>query len=179
MREMRDKGEKELSRNPRRRLTAQQKASEQRRRRLAGTIKRAARLGIIALVALGGLGWLGYSIVTAKRLPPTSMADHTEEMPPGRILTTPMPLAIQKHMLEHADGKDRPGVIINYNCVQFRCAEGLIERLTEVARAYSFVYLAPYPEMDARIAVTRLGEILVLDDADQARIHEFIKRSEK
>lgn len=133
----------------------------------------------MSVMAAAALGWLGYSIVTAKRLPPTSMADHTEEVPPSHILTAPMPIAIQKHMLEHADGKGRPGVIINYNCVKSRCEESLIERLAEVARVYSFVYLAPYPEMDAKIAVSRLGEILVLDDADPVRIHEFIKRAEK
>lgn len=110
----------------------------------------------------------------------TSMADHTEENPPGHILTTPMPLTIQKHMLEHADGGGPPGVIINYNCVKLRCTEGTIKRLEKVARAYpAFVYLAPYPEMDTKVAVTRLGEILVLDEPDEARIHDFIKRSAK
>ena len=40
-----------------------------------------------------------------------------------------MPIAIQKHMLEHADGKEggRGGVIINYNCEDFNCEDGLIE----------------------------------------------------
>ena len=136
------------------------------------------RWGLLGLVAATGLGGLGYWIVTAKHLPPTSMANHTEELPPGHILTTPMPLKIQKHMLEHADGGGRPGVIINYNCVKFRCPEGMVERLTSVARAYpDFVYLAPYPEMDAKIAVTRLGAILVLDELDERQIREFIARA--
>src|SRR3972149_1478097 len=90
------------------------------------------------------VGWLGYSITAAKRLPPTSMVDHVEQSPTGHILTTPMPLAIQKHMLEHADGGGRPGIIINYNCVKLRCPDGLIERLAGFVRAYpDFVYLAP------------------------------------
>src|SRR3546814_5300901 len=41
-------------------------------------------------------------------LPPTTMAGHTEELPGGYVLSTPMPEAIQRHMLEHADGKVRP-----------------------------------------------------------------------
>src|SRR3546814_15184381 len=41
-------------------------------------------------------------------LPPTTMAGHTEELPGGYVLSTPMPEAIQRHMLEHADGKGRP-----------------------------------------------------------------------
>ncbi|MGH7326704.1 MAG: hypothetical protein ACREJ9_18955 [Candidatus Rokuibacteriota bacterium] len=136
------------------------------------------RWGLLALLAAGGLGWLGYSMATAKRLPPTSMADHIEEVPPGHILTTPMPLKIQKHMLEHADGRGRPGVIINYNCLKFRCPEGMVERLASVARAYpDFVYLAPYPDMDVRIAVTRRDAILVLDEPDERQIRDFIARA--
>ena len=97
--------------------------------------------------------------------------------PPGHILTAPMPLAIQKHMLEHADGSGPPGVIINYNCVKFRCRDGMVERLTTIARSYpAFVYLAPFPDMDVRIAVTRLGKILVLDEVDEQQIREFVTR---
>ena len=166
-----------LSRKGRRQLKEQQKEAEQRRGRRNRLIKKTLRWGGIGLIAAGGLGWLGYSITTAKRLPPTSMVDHVEQSPPGHILTTPMPLAIQKHMLEHADGGGRPGIIINYNCVKFRCPEGMIDRLTEVARAYpEFVYLAPYPEMDVRIAVTRLERILVLEEIDDRRIRAFIEQ---
>jgi hypothetical protein len=129
----------------------------------------------VTLLVLAGLGGLGYSVAIAKRLPPTSMADHTEQNPPGHILTTPMPLPIQKHMLEHADGHGRPGVVINYNCVKFGCPEGMVGRLEQIARAYpAFVYLAPYPDMDVKIAVTRLGKVLTLDDVDRARIVAFI-----
>ena len=163
-----------MSRREREQLKAKQKEIEERARRRKRLLKKGARWSLIGLVAVGGLGWLGYSIATAKRLPPTSMADHTEEIPPARILTTPMPLAVQKHMLEHADGKDTPGVIINYNCVKFRCPEGMVENLANIARSYGFVYLAPYPEMDVKIAVTRLGKILVLDEVDEQRIRGFI-----
>lgn len=160
------------SRSDRQQLKARQHEAERRRHSLA----KGVRWGALGLIAAVGLGWLGYSMVTAKRLPPTSMANHTEEVPPGHILTTPMPLAIQKHMLEHADGGGPPGVIINYNCVKFRCPDGMIERLAEIARAYpAFVYLAPYPDMDVRIAVTRLDKILVLDEVDEVSIHRFIR----
>jgi hypothetical protein len=163
------------SRSERQQLKARQREADERGRHRARWLKRGTRWGLIGLVAAGGLGWLGYSIATAKRLPPTSMADHTEENPPGHILATPLPLAIQKHMLEHADGGGPPGVIINYNCVKFRCPEGMVERLEKVARAYpAFVYLAPYPDMDVKIAMTRLGKILTLDDVDRERIIAFI-----
>ena len=164
------------SRNERRRLQAQQKETAQRRRARLRRLRAGLRWGVLGLVATLGLGWLGYSVATAKRLPPTSMADHVEAVPSAHILTEPMPLAIQKHMLEHADGGGPPGVIINYNCAKFRCPEGLVDRLAAIARAYpTFVYLAPYPEMDVRIAVTRLGRVLTLDELDEGQIRRFIE----
>ncbi len=164
-----------LSRKERRRLKEQQREAENRGRRRERLVKKGLTWGVVGLLVGVGVGWLGYSIATAKRLPPTSMVDHVEQSPPGHILTTPMPIAIQKHMLEHADGGGRPGVVINYNCVKFRCSEGLVDRLAAFVRAYpDFVYLAPYPEMGVKIAVTRLGKILVLDEFDDARIRAFI-----
>jgi hypothetical protein len=161
-----------VSRRERAQFKTERKEAEQRAHRRRRLLKKSA----IGLIAAGGLGWLGYSLTTAKRLPPTGMADHIETSPPAHILTEPMPLAIQKHMLEHADGGGPPGVIINYNCVKFRCPEGMIERLAGIARSYpAFVYLAPFPDMDVKIAVTRLGEILVLDEVDERRIRKFIK----
>jgi len=165
-----------LPRKERLRLKEQQRELEVRRRRRRRLVKKGLMWGVVGHLVVIGAGWLGYSIVTAKRLPSTSMVDHTEELPSSHILTTPMPLAIHKHMLEHADGKGRPGVIINYNCVKFRCAPGLVDRLATFVRAYpDFVYLAPYPEMDAKIAVTTLGKILVLEEVDDARIRAFIE----
>ncbi len=165
-----------LPRKERRRLKEQQREMEVRQRRRRRLVRKGLTWGVVGLLVVIGAGWLGYSIATAKRLPSTSMVDHTEELPPGHILTTPMPLAVHKHMLEHADGKGRPGVIINYNCVKFRCAQELVDRLAAFVKAYpDFVYLAPYPEMDVKIAVTRLGKTLVLDEVDDARIRAFIE----
>jgi len=164
-----------LSRKDRRRLKEEQKEAEQRRRWRGRLVRKGLTWGVVGLLAAAGAGWLGYSVATAKRLPPTGIADHVEQNPPGHILTTPMPLAIQKHMLEHADGGGRPGVVINYNCVKFRCPEGMVDRLAGMVRAFpDFVYLAPYPEMDVRIAVTKLGKILTLDEPDLEKIRRFI-----
>lgn len=164
-----------ISGTDRHRRKAGRKETRERQQRRRWLLRRVARWGPVTLLVLAGLGWLGYSIATAKRLPPTSMADHIEQNPPGHILTTPMPLAIQKHMLEHADGGGRPGVVINYNCVKFRCPEGMVAQLEQIARTYpAFVYLAPYPDMDVKIAVTRLGKILTLDGVDRERIVAFI-----
>ena len=164
-----------LSRKERRQHKLQQREAEERRARRRRLARKWATWGVVGLVIAVGGGWLGYSIATAKRLPPTGIADHVEQNPPGHILTTPMPLAIQKHMLEHADGGGRPGVVINYNCVKFRCPDGMVDLLAGMVRAFpDFVYLAPYPEMDVRIAVTKLGKILTLDEPDLEKIRRFI-----
>ena len=107
--------EERMSRKERQRLRAQEREAEERNRRRKALLRRGVRWGVLGVIVALGAGWLGYSITTAKRLPSTSMADHIEQSPPGHILTTPMPIAIQKHMLEHADGGGRPGVVINYN----------------------------------------------------------------
>ena len=167
--------ESRFSRKERQQLKQQQKKVEHHRRQRVRLMRKGTTWGAVGLLAAIGAGWLGYSIATAKRLPPTSIVAQVEQSPPGHILSTPMPLAIQKHMLEHADGGGRPGVIINYNCVKFRCPDGLIDRLAGVVRAYpDFVYLAPYPEMDVKIAVTRLGKILTMDEPDLEKIRAFI-----
>ena len=138
-------------------------------KRLGGAV------GVLVLVAL--VGFVGYRwATTAKIYPPTDIQGHTEAYPPQRILTTPMPLDIHKHILEHSQDSGRSGVIINYNCTDFECAPDTIERLEAIARAYGFVYLAPFPGMDAKITVTRLGRQIVLDSVDEARIREFIER---
>jgi hypothetical protein len=166
-----------LSRKERNQLKKQKKEAERRSRDRERFIKKGLTKAGIGLIVVIGLGWLGYSIATAKRLPPTDINNHVEELPPSHILTRPMPIAVQKHVLEHADGRGRPGVIINYNCTKFRCPDGMVDRLAEIARGYpEHVYLAPYPEMDVRIAVTRLGKILTLEEPDEARIRAFIER---
>ena len=176
MRETQDIAGSRLSRKERYELKQQKREAQRRSRGRKRLLKKGLAWAGIGLVGVVGLGWLGYSIATAKRLPPTGMQDHSEDVPRAHILTVPMPVAVQKHMLEHADGKGRPGVIINYNCMKFRCPDGMVDRLTQIARGYpEFVYLTPYPEMDVRIAVTRLGKILTLEKLDEARIRAFIE----
>lgn len=123
---------------------------------------------IIAGIALG--------VSNIERFPPTDMDGHIESSPPSHILKEPMPIAIQKHMLEHADGieKGRGGIVINYNCKDYECEESLIENLEVFATQYDYVYVAPFRGMGAKIALTRLGRIEVLEEYDNARIKDFI-----
>src|SRR3970040_1471109 len=85
-------------------LRKQKRKAERCSRDQKRSIKKVLTRAGIGVVAAIGLGWLGYSIATAKRLPPTDMNNHVEELPPSHILTTPMPIAVQRHIVEHADG---------------------------------------------------------------------------
>lgn len=127
---------------------------------------------VIIIAILIGIVW---SISSIERLPPTDIQGHVESNPSSHILKEQMPIVIQKHMLEHADGKGRGGVIINYNCKDYGCEENLIGRLESFAAEYDYVYVAPFKGMDAKIALTKLGEIDVLEEYDEARIKILLR----
>lgn len=169
--------EKRLSKAERKKRRKEQRARERRRAARMRTLKRAGGIAGLVLVVIG-LGFWGYRAVQGVKVyPPTDVSGHSEGVPPSHILTEPMSLGIHKHMLEHADGKGPPGVIINYNCEDFDCEPDLIERLTAIVQEYpDRVYLAPFPGMDAKIALTRFGEQEILDSFDEQRIRAFIER---
>ena len=130
---------------------------------------------VIAVVAIGGIGWLFTFI---PNLPPTSQQNHSENSPPAHILTTAIPDSIQRHMLEHADGSDAngPGIIIQYNCDDYECEAEMVEQLTVLVSGYpDNVYLAPN-NYDGKSILTRLGKREVLDEFDQEIIKNFIER---
>lgn len=129
---------------------------------------------IIVILALLIIG-IYYIISNTKILPPITDQGHIEVSPPSHVLREPMDLKIQKHMLEHADGKGPPGVIINYNCEDYNCEPKLIEELEALAEKYpANVYVAPFPKMDAKIVLTRLNKIEILEGYDENKIDNFI-----
>ncbi len=120
--------------------------------------------GISAMFSGGGL-----------TLPPTDMQGHVEVSPDSHVLKEPMNILIQKHMLEHADGTGSPGVVINYDCENYDCETGLIENLEAFADTYpENVYVAPFKNMAAKMALTKLNRIETLDEYDKNKIHIFI-----
>lgn len=128
---------------------------------------------IIVLVA-AGYG-ITRSLPERTALPPTTMAGHIEKSPESHIAEEPMLLAVHKHMLEHADGEGPPGVIINYNCIDFSCDTDLIDKLSVfVEDNPEFVYLAPFKDLSNKIVVTKLGEQITLDEYDEEAINDFI-----
>jgi len=132
-------------------------------------------LFIIALVVIIVITVLGISSI--ERLPPIDMAGHIESNPVSHILKEPMPIAIQKHMLEHADGieKGRGGVIINYNCKDYVCEPDLIGNLETFAIKYNYVYVAPFKGMNAKIVLTKLNKREILEEYNNETIEKFIK----
>ncbi|MFB6246201.1 MAG: hypothetical protein ABEI74_01250 [Candidatus Pacearchaeota archaeon] len=127
-------------------------------------------LGIIAFAIVN-------SISSVKNLPPTSPKGHIEQSPKSHVLKQPMKLTVQKHMLEHADGSGPPGIIINYNCKNYKCAENLIPKLEKFAKQYpQKVYVAPFWQMEAKIALTKSGSIKTLEKYDKKAIENFIEK---
>ncbi len=127
---------------------------------------------LIAIIAIGFV--ISYAISSIKNLPPIDISGHIEASPASHVLREPMPIAVQKHMLEHADGEGRPGVVINYNCENFVCEPTLITELEGFAQRYDYVYVAPFTNMSVKIALTKLGRIETMDRYDEKLIEAFI-----
>ena len=130
---------------------------------------------VVTIVVLGTLFWWASN---QKTFPPTSSLNHTEGVPGKHISKKPFAYNTQVHMLEHADGVQGgpPGVFINYNCNEFDCEDELIGNLTKIAQDFpKFVYLAPYPNMGAKLVLTKEGQQEVLDSFDEDKIRNFIR----
>lgn len=127
---------------------------------------------IVAILGFGAVSWLSAQAT----LPPTTYGPgHTESYPAERVSTqAPIPIAEQSHIIEHApDGQ--PGVLLQFNCRAFDCGSDLIDKLVEVARGYANVYVAPFPRMDAKIALAAQGELETLAAYDERAIRRFIE----
>lgn len=165
---------KKLTKRERRQLKKQLQREEHGGKQRKQRIKMMALIAGIVVLAVVGIFLLGRFLVSRPILPPTVMQNHSEQSPPSHILDQPMPEKIQKHMLEHADGGNKPGIIIQYNCEKYECEADLVEKLTELVKDYpDNVYLAPN-NYDGKIILTRLNKIKVLDAFNEEAIHAFI-----
>lgn len=177
---MEDNTTRELNRKERREFERQQRKEnfpeEERKMR----VKKIIRRGLTTTITLGvilGIVWLIKTPSRRPNLPPTIMQGHMEDSPKAHIVTEYIPDSIQRHMLEHADGSGKPGVIIQYNCNQYDCEPDLVEKLTELAKQYpDNVYLAP-SNYTGKIILTKLGVIKILENFDGQAIKDFISES--
>lgn len=131
------------------------------------------KISVITLVVLiiAGITWF---VASRSNLPPIDLAGHIEESPPAHILDTEMTEPIQKHMLEHADGKGAPGIIIQYNCKKYSCEKNFIDKLKTLVKKYpENVYLAPN-NYDGKIIITKLNQRKILSSFDESQITDFI-----
>lgn len=164
-----------LSKKERNKLRRQEKLEVQETIARQRRIKKIVRLtawGIFGVALIGGFGWF---ISTRPNLPPTNMQGHIEENPKTHIVDDPIPDNIQRHMLEHADGKGKPGVIIQYNCKKYSCEPDLIQKLIDLVKQYpDNVYLSP-SGYDGKIILTKLGKSQILDSFDEKIIRNFIQ----
>jgi hypothetical protein len=121
----------------------------------------------IAMPDLGNLHITYPQTATYNSSPPTS-GPHYTSLAPWGIHTEPIQNELQVHNLE--DG----GVMVQYNCPD-GCPE-LVDQLAEIVGRYDrFVILAPYPDMEARIALTAWGRIDTLEAFNESRIVRFIE----
>ena len=126
---------------------------------------------------IGGIVFLASN---QKELPPTGFGPrHSETFPPRQINTVPIPRPEQEHVMERGGGHHRKGsMLVQYNCADYQCEPEFVERLAEIVGSYPpQVYLAPYPGMDAKIALAAPGKLLTLKTLDEDQIREFIARN--
>ena len=78
--------------------------------------------------------------------------------------------------MERGGGHHRIGsMLIQYNCDRFDCEPDMVAKLRAIVSARpSNVYLAPYPVMNAKIALAAPGRLVILDEFDESRVTRFI-----
>lgn len=133
-----------------------------------------ALLSAIGVVFVGGVTWFMITRPRLQNLPPTTTQGHTENMPDAHIMDKLIPDSVQRHMIEHADGKGKPSIIVQYNCKKYTCEPDLIKKLTDFVKKYpDNVYLAPN-NYDGKIILTKLGTMKILENFDEQVFRDFI-----
>ncbi|MCH7801799.1 MAG: DUF3105 domain-containing protein [Chloroflexi bacterium] len=168
------------ARYERRQRTRERRRGQSQRARLSNMGRNIMMVSGVLVIVVALIGGLYYYTTTLKELPPTAFGPtHSESFPPQQINTVPIPRPIQEHIMERG-GRTHPtgGMLVVYNCVDYECDQDVVETLTRIVRSYPpQVYLAPFPTMDAKIALTSPGRRLTLDTLDENKIREFLDRN--
>ena len=164
-----------------RRQGSRNRRIQESRRALRGNLRRTLLIasGGVAVLALV-IGVLVLLISTSKVLPPTNFGPgHSESFPRQQINTQPIPRPVQEHVMERGGGHHLTGsMLVQYNCRDYECEPSLVQNLIEIVESYpTQVYLAPFPGMDAKIALAAPGRLETLDFLVESRIRQFIERN--
>jgi hypothetical protein len=83
--------------------------------------------------------------------------------------------------MERGGGHHREGaMLVQYNCSEYDCEPGFIDELVKIVDPYpDNVFLAPYPTMDAKIALAAPGRLETFDNLDEGEIRRFIENNLK
>ena len=169
-----------------RRQRARERRQQESRRARRSNLRRTFLMFVVGLtVVILVIGGLGLFITTrstfGKELPPTGFTpQHLESLPPQQINSRPIPRLVQEHVMERNPGHERGSMLVQYNCRNYQCDGDLVDRLTKIVLSYPpQVYLAPYPTMDAKIALAAPGKLLTLDALEEDKIREFINKNLK
>ncbi len=174
----RDQGDRSIGGGRSKRQRVKERRHQRTRGDRTANRRRTAIRAGVATVAITGLvvGAIFFFIANSNILPPTSFGPgHSEQFPARQINAVPIPRAIQEHVMER--GGDHPigSMLVQYNCDKYNCEPDMITKLEAIVSARpSNVYLAPYPAMDAKIALAAPGRLVTLDEFDESRITKFI-----
>lgn len=167
----------------------------ERQERLASRRRRLRRWGIAAavilLLVLAGVGLVRFAKKNERELPgryfpsmgrqhvaqtpkleeynslPPTSGPHFSSQTNWGIHREPLPEGYQVHNLEHG------GVVMQYKP---GASTELVAKLTAIGESYKWkkIILAPYPPLDAAIALTAWEHLDKFDEFDETRIRRFI-----
>jgi hypothetical protein len=164
-----------------RRQGARGRRQQESRKARLGNLRRKLLLAAVgftvtSVAVIGVVVFMTTRSTFGKILPPTGFsAAHFETFPPRQINSQPIHRLIQEHVMERNATHPNGAMLVQYNCSRYDCEPGLVENLTEIVLDFpATVYLAPYPEMDAKIALAAPGRLLTLDIFDRNEILKFI-----
>lgn len=167
------------ARYERRQRTTERRRRDSRQARRSNKRRDILRAGGIASIAAVIIGVVILFGSLQKVLPPTTFGpNHSELLPPQQINRVFIPVLIQEHVMERNLTHPPGQMLIEYNCVDYECDANFVSDLEDIVRSYPpTVYMAPFPGMDAKIAMAAPGRLEILDGLDEGRIRSFIENN--
>lgn len=91
---------------------------------------------------------------------------------PDRISKEPLEAKEQLAVLLQGGDGEKPAVLLQYSCAN---CPSLVRNLTQITRDFEpWVYLAPYPDMEDKLALSAWRNLETMDNYNQTEIKQFI-----